>query len=666
MSRNNTLVPLTAVLLVVSGAVAGYTGYTYLTDTNADKFYLSEVGDLRSAAIQTVYLAEKASTNAEFLVDLENSEFAVDKALSRLKTGDSAQSIPGLPAGAMASLNNFDSIWSEIAPNIGAIVSSRSSTETFTRSSQEASREIAAMLASSANAIQATVSNPAVSENLKNQLNEALTNLNQGVGTTVAGRAIDVDQLRSSASAITVFLNSMTSIGNAMPRDNAILEPLLRSYRSAQTTQRAVHRAIETSSNATENLPHAKEIFSKRDRLEASLNSLKAAVAVLPQARPVTPTVVGISGLVMIALSLIAFVVMLRTASSRERFAETKGMNIEVNQSNKSKEHLMLLSELRRVEGGDLATPLTDNKESTRETAKALNSVFASIRGILNEANITAVGLAAAAEQTSHTAKNVDRNRQEQFKAIEHISDLIARMLSFIDVIEKMTTHSNSVSAEVSNKVQSGTDFVNKVHEGIITLNQHNTGIQHQAKHLLESFQSLERMAEVVKEVAQKSDYVSWNAYLIVDMITDAAVAARVTKSADAMNTLAGESKIAFAEITTLLKTMNDAARDTQHVVETSRVEIESLLKRSMVAQHALTSIRDLTTELSVSVEKVSERTQELKSKSTEVSTTMKSITHYATENSAASEQTAAAIFNVNKTAQQLQKLIEPYTISSK
>ncbi|WGK63386.1 methyl-accepting chemotaxis protein (plasmid) [Halopseudomonas sp. SMJS2] len=664
MSRNNTLVPLTAALLVVSGAVAGYTGYTYVTDTKADTFYLSQLGDLRSAAMQTVFIAEKAATNSEYIPELENAESIVDQSMAKLRSGDSSLSISGLPSSAMATLNNFDSVWSEITPSLSAIISSKASTEAFTRSSQEASREIVHSLSLVEAAVARATANPAVSDALKQQLNDAVVSLKQGTGSVASGQMLALESLQESAVAITHFLGSMTTIGNALPRDNSILEPLLHSYRASQNAQRAVGRAVDSSSNAVENLPHAKEIFAKRDRLNAALSSLKAGVSILPQARPITPAVVGIAGLVMIALSLIAFFVMLRTASSRERTAETKGMNIEVSQSNKSKEHLLLLKELRRVEGGDLTTPLTEDNESTRETSKALNSVFASLRSILNEANITAVSLAAAAEQTSHTAKNVDRNRGEQFKAIEHINDRIASMLGFIDIIEKMTKQSNTISYEVSNKVQSGTDFVNKVHEGIVVLNQHNTGIQHQSKHLLESFQSLERMAEVVKEVAQKSDYVSWNAYLIVENITDQSVAARVSKSAEAMNALSQESKVAFAEITTLLKTMNDAARDTQHVVETSRVEIESLLKRSMVAQDALTSIQDMTGELNKNVELVSERTQELKSQSSEVSSTMKTITHYATENSAASEQTATAVSNVNKTAQLLLKLIEPYTIS--
>lgn len=664
MSRNNTLVPLTAVLLVVSGAVAGYTGYTYLKDTKADTFYLSELGDLRSAAMQTVFLAEKAATNSEYIPELEYAETVVDQSIAKLRAGDSLRSIPGLPSSAMPPLNNFDSVWSEISPSLGAIISSKASTEAFTRSSQEASREIVQSLSVVDDAVATAVASPAVSDVLKKQLSEAVSSLKQGTGEMVAGQTLPLERLRDGGGAIAQFLGSMTTIGNALPRDPAILDPLLRSYRAIQNAQRSVGRAVDSSSNAVENLPHAKDIFAKRDRLNAALSSLKAGVSILPTARPITPAVVGIAGLAMIGLSLIAFFVMLRTASSRERTAETKGMNIEVSQSNKSKEHLLLLKELRRVEGGDLTTPLTEDNESTRETSKALNSVFASLRSILNEANITAVSLAAAAEQTSHTAKNVDRNRREQFKAIEHINDLIASMLGFIDIIEKMTKQSNTISSEVSNKVQSGTDFVNKVHEGIVVLNQHNTGIQHQSKHLLESFQSLERMADVVKEVAQKSDYVSWNAYLIVENITDQSVAARVSKSAEAMNALSQESKVAFAEITTLLKTMNDAARDTQHVVETSRVEIESLLKRSMVAQDALTSIQDMTGELNKNVEKVSERTQELKSRSGEVSSTMKTITHYATENSAASEQTATAVSNVNKTAQQLLKLIEPYTIT--
>jgi methyl-accepting chemotaxis protein len=202
------------------------------------------------------------------------------------------------------------------------------------------------------------------------------------------------------------------------------------------------------------------------------------------------------------------------------------------------------------------------------------------------------------------------------------------------------------------------------VHEGINLLNQHNTGIQHQSKSLIEAFQHMSRIAEVVDTVAAKVQLVAFNVYLVAEQTEDATVSRKINKSAEAMETLARESTEAVAEINQLLKTVTDASRDTQFVVDNSQREIESLITRSSEAQKSLADIIEMTETLKGGVAEVSEQTQALKDQSGEVAETMNSIHHYATENSAASEQTAAAISNVAKQAQELQLVISHFAVN--
>lgn len=661
MSNKNSYVALAAAFLAACGSVSVWSGYQYLAGVKADSFYLSETAALKGSALQALYISTRAATDSTYTAELVSFASQVDRSIDRLRSGDSRLDVPGLPESAANALTSFQDAWKGITSNIDKIAGSKGNTELFTRNVQETVRSATATLALAKDAQRVLGEHKGVTVTARNQLQDAFSDLDEAVNLISREGAVSTDNLHAAETAISRYLGAMTAVGNTLPRDNTILEPLLKSYRAAQTTQRSLVRAIESSSNAVENLPHAGAIWQMRDRLLATTNALSGSVASLPDARPVSPMMVAISGLLTILVALVSFVAVLRSAASREKSVEEEGSTIQQSQRNRSKDLKLFLDELGEVRDGKLTSPMTDDRESTKEISKELNSVFASIKAILEEAHDTIVGLAAASEQTLMTARNVDRNRQEQFTAIEHISDLIKNMLSFIETIERMMNKTQHVSVEVAIKVRSGSESVSAVHEGIILLNQHNTGIQHQSKNLIEAFQHMERIAEVVHSVATKAGFVAYNAYLVAEQSEDTQVSRRINKSAEAMDHLARESTEAVGEINQLLKTMTDAARDTQHVVDNSQREIESLITRSNAAQESLAGINVMTEALNKSVDEVSAQTQELKEQSSEVAQTMSAIHHYATENSAASEQTASAISHVNRQAQELQRVIEHF-----
>lgn len=659
MSNKNSYVSLAALFLVTCGIVAAWSGAQYMKAVTAETYYTAETSELKAAALQALYISARAATDATYTGELVALKSQVGHSIERLQLGDPKLGVGGLPEASANALVSFKDTWNVIAPNIDQIAGSKTNTEVFTRYVQETVRNATSAQALARDAQSVLAEHKAmIAPAAQTQLASAFSDLDEALNLINREGGATTENLRAAEAAIGQYLGAMTAVGNTLPRDNSILEPLLKSFKAAQSTQRTLGRTIESASNAVENLPYAGAIWQSRDRLLASINALSSSVAALPDTRPVTPLMVAISGLLTILVALAMSFGVIRTAASREKFVEEEGHTIQLSQRDRSKELKLFLSELGLVREGNLNKPMTEDRESTKEIAQELNSVLLSIKVIIDEAHNTIDDLAAATEQTETTARNLNRNRQEQYEAINHVSDLMNRLLSFIEIIEQMMLTTQHVSREVSNKVISGSESVNAVHEGIILLNQHNTGIQHQSKHLIESFQHMGRISDVVATVAQKAELVAYNAYLVAEQSEDPQVSRRINKSAEAMETLSRESTEAVAEISQLVKTMTDAARDTQQVVDNSQREIESLITRSNAAQDDLTGISTLTQELNQSVAEVSDQTQDLKNKSSEVSETMGSIQHYANENSAASEQTASVISDVNRQAQSLRDVI--------
>ncbi|MDF5950336.1 hypothetical protein P4193_01545 [Pseudomonas aeruginosa] len=116
MSNNFSFVPLTAVLLIATGSAAAWTGYSFLKDTRADSFYVAETYELKSAAMQTIYLADKAAADGAYASQLVEAESQVERALMHLRNGDPIKGIPGAPESVLRSLESLSASWDGIAP----------------------------------------------------------------------------------------------------------------------------------------------------------------------------------------------------------------------------------------------------------------------------------------------------------------------------------------------------------------------------------------------------------------------------------------------------------------------------------------------------------------------------------------------------------------------
>ncbi|XP_068917877.1 methyl-accepting chemotaxis protein Aer-like [Tenebrio molitor] len=202
-------------------------------------------------------------------------------------------------------------------------------------------------------------------------------------------------------------------------------------------------------------------------------------------------------------------------------------------------------------------------------------------------------------------------------------------------------------SRQVNDQIESGTKAVQEVHEGVIKISQSNLNIMHNAKAMSENIQSLEKLIDVVRKVANQSATVGYNAYLAADTVGDEEVSKRIRISADAMQNLTGHAESAAAQIANALNSIRDA----------------ELTVRSTNALSSLNTIREHSGKLAQSIIGVTEQTAELKTRSEQVGETMTSIHHYASEHSSASEETASAISNLNQQAQSVGETLSHFKV---
>ncbi|MCK1788673.1 methyl-accepting chemotaxis protein [Pseudomonas violetae] len=661
MSNNSSLVSLTTLLLLVSGVGAGYTGYQYYKNSMQEGFLLKAGYDAQTNAMQAIYLADRAATNSIYTSEMDGLESAVEKAFAAIRNGDPVRGIEPAPASVLANLDAIQKVWDELSPSVSQIISRRSTTDQYTRNLADTQRTAREALVSAKDA-RTKLDALAPPGQLRAQLAEALASLEEGQLALSSDSSVTSDTLRASSSAFAKYVATLGRLGQSFPQDQTFMSPLIKSYHDAESVVRLIQKTVDSSAGVSENIPHAKSIWAARDRVASSSASLIGSIQALPDSRPVGLTIFAALGGLTLLLSIASVLLMRSITSSRTELVESQGRSQDVTIATKSKHLKVLLDEIEQVGQGRLNTHITEDNESTKEIAKVLNQTFRGVAQIFDEVRGTIIGLSAATEQTLVTEQNVAQNRAEQDKAIETIDRLFTDLTQFINGIEDMTFQTQQISDDMGRKVSSGEIAVTQVHDNILELQQQTLSIQHRSKHMIESFQVLENIASVVALVAARAQNLSFNANLLADELQDKGQSNRIAAASKAMARLAEETKDAVVQINVQLKTMNDAARETQSAVDRAGRETEKLRDRSNAAQDALKAILELTNSLTKGCLSAIEETKLLKSKSSDVGEIVDSVNQYSADNSAASEQTAIAIKGVNRQAQDLQTTIAHFS----
>ena len=659
----NFLIPSCIAAMVVAGGLAGVTAFQYTNGNEADRYYTAQTNALQSATKNTITLAMRAAQDASYIGELQAAVAQVESSLTALKNGNSGAGIAPLPASAAASLNGFGEAWLSILSGVTGIASSRDSNSGFVRLAEETRSQVKTLLEEANKAYQVVEPSTSVQPRVKAALQKAVDDLNQGSEMLVQGASVNSDALRMALAAANAYVTTLGSVGSAMPREKAVIDPPPPPPPPPQSVQRSAQRAAEAAVGSVDNGPNARAVWNERSGVETSLSTLAHAVSNLPNARFVTPMIMlgTLSLAILVVMGSVALI--LRQAKSRTRQAEFLGSSIQSSQKERSNEIAQLFEEMELVRNGDLTVEFTRGLSSTNEIATTLNKVFLQFRGLVKDVQQTIVSLSAASEETLTMARNVNRNRQEQDHAIQHIAKLVKELQLFIEQMDALTNQTKNTSQEVTDQIKAGSIAVEDVHEGIIKLSQSNMNIMHHNKAMTENIQSLERLVEVVRKVANQSANAAMNAFLAADAISDDDLSKRVRISATAMQALTTSADEASEQIATSLRGINDAAKDTQYVLDDSQKEIKELSNRSSNALSSLSTIREESTKLAQSIISVTEQTSQLQAQSDQVSHTMTSIHHYSSEHSAASEQTAAAISNLNSQAQQVGETLAHFKV---
>jgi twitching motility protein PilJ len=313
----------------------------------------------------------------------------------------------------------------------------------------------------------------------------------------------------------------------------------------------------------------------------------------------------GLMGLLLVAVGLVASMGWIYFQASRERVVDPQAEQNERNQQ----AILRLLDELSSLADGDLTVQATVTEDITGAIADSINYAVEALRDLVITINESAILLDASTRQAEQTATQLASASDAQSKQVGAASAAISRMLSSIEEVAGDAERSSDVarhSVDVANK---GGAAVRRTIEGMNTIRETIQETSKRIKRLGESSQEIGNIVELINDIADQTNILALNASIQASMAGEAGRGFAVV--ADEVQRLAERSANATKQIEVLVRTIQ---ADTNEAIVSMDRSTTDVVGGALLAENAgaaLGEIEHVSSQIASLVQNISNSARE-------------------------------------------------------
>ncbi|MCU9948132.1 methyl-accepting chemotaxis protein [Pseudomonas solani] len=663
-TRSSTLIAGLFVVLIVS-IVLLFANFAYLnTQANYDKEYLSHSGELRVLSQRIAKNAtEAAAGKAEAFALLKDARNDFEKRWNILVNGDENTGLPPAPEGVKAEMDAVQADWNSLRQNSDAILASEQTVlslhqvaatlaETIPQLQVEYEEVVDILLESGAPADQVSVAQrqSLLAERILGSVNKVLAGDEDSVQAA--------DMFGRDASLFGRVLNAMLEGNAAMEiskvTDNEALERLQEISELFEFVSGSVDEILETSPELFQVRESANTIFTGSQTLLDKASTLAGGFEKQAEGRSFNTLAGYLLGALALGSIILIGLVMVQT--TRSRLAETAEKN-ERNQA----AILRLLDEIADLADGDLTVAATVTEDFTGAIADSINYSIDQLRDLVETINLTAVQVAAAAQETQATAMHLAEASEHQAQEIAGASAAINEMAVSIDQVSANASESSAVaerSVAIANK---GNEVVHNTITGMDNIREQIQDTSKRIKRLGESSQEIGDIVSLINDIADQTNILALNAAIQASMAGDAGRGFAVV--ADEVQRLAERSSAATKQIEALVKTIQTDTNEAVISMEQTTSEVVRGARLAQDAGVALEEIEKVSKTLAALIQNISNAARQQASSAGHISNTMNVIQEITSQTSAGTTATAKSIGNLAKMASEMRKSVSGFNL---
>jgi len=662
--RSNVLIGALFAILVVS-VVLLFVNFAYInTQSNYDKQYITQAGELRVLSQRIAKNAtEAAAGKAEAFALLKDARNDFETRWGYLVEGDLENDVPPAPDSLAAEMNAVAEDWNSLRDNASAIIDSEQTVlslhevaatlaETIPQLQVEYEEVVDILLQSGAPAAQVSVAQrqSLLAERIIGSANKVL------VGDEDSVLAADMFGRDASlfGRVLTAMLEGNAAMEISQVTDEEALERLTEIAELFEFVSGSVDEILETSPELFQVREAANGIFTVSQTLLDKASVLAEGFEQRASGR-VFNTLIGyvLGALALASIILIGLVSMRET---RIRLAETAEKN-ERNQT----AILRLLDEIGDLADGDLTAEATVTEDFTGAIADSINFTIDQLRELVGTINATAVQVAAAAQETQSTAMHLAEASEHQAQEIAGASAAINEMAVSIDQVSANAAESSAVAERSVSIANKGNEVVHNTITGMDSIREQIQDTSKRIKRLGESSQEIGDIVSLINDIADQTNILALNAAIQASMAGDAGRGFAVV--ADEVQRLAERSSSATKQIEALVKTIQADTNEAVISMEQTTTEVVRGARLAQDAGVALEEIEKVSKSLAALIQNISNAARQQASSAGHISSTMNVIQEITSQTSAGTTATAQSIGNLAKMASEMRESVSGFTL---
>jgi len=322
---------------------------------------------------------------------------------------------------------------------------------------------------------------------------------------------------------------------------------------------------------------------------------------------------------------------------------------------------MKLLEEISALTEGDFTGRAEVTEDMTGAIADSFNAMADQFSDIISKVKIATESVDTTSEEVARQTMTLAEKNMEQVKEVSGAVAAIDKMAKSIQEVASSAQRSASVSRQSRVNAQEGAQAVTETTKAMADIREQINETARSIKRLGESSLEIGNIVQIIDDIADRTSILALNASIQAAMAGEAGHGFAVV--ADEVQRLADNSSNSTKQIEVLVKSIQNEIKEVTNRIDDGISKVVQGSKLADGAHAKLQEIEKVSNDLAELIESITAATTEQVHASTTISQTMKEVGEISRESSLSSQDTAASMNVLSKTARDLRSAVEVFKV---
>lgn len=322
---------------------------------------------------------------------------------------------------------------------------------------------------------------------------------------------------------------------------------------------------------------------------------------------------------------------------------------------------MKLLEEISTLSDGDFTARAEVTEDMTGAIADSFNAMADQFSDIISKVKVATQAVGVTSDEVSRQTMDLAEKNIDQVKGVATAVEAIDEMVNSIKIVAENAQTSAEVSKQSRKNAQEGADAVQETNKAMTEIREEINETARSIKRLGESSLEIGNIVQIIDDIADRTSILALNASIQAAMAGDAGHGFAVV--ADEVQRLADSSSNSTKQIEVLVKSIQAEIKDLTTRIDESISKVVAGSQLADGAHDKLQEIENVSSQLAELIEAITGATNNQVKMSETISKTMEEVGEVSRESSLSTQDTAASMNILSKTARDLRSAVDVFKI---